>query len=362
MADQKRAFAFSNARRVLTRATQGDQDLGPLSLLPGTWANLRNPTNPDAGPLPGRGWNLIALPFATAPGGGFNYRLLMNQYNERLIVTTKDTGVPNRGIQPNPPNGAPTTETDQALVALDYEQGVVHIATDDNPPSTLKQPPGSAIHHEPGLFLFMKNQTEDGVDIARLGTIPHGDSLLALGASRAPTYGPPVIPPTTSLPIGIGEQDPATSRYLAPYLHYIQNPFMGVLAPPFPGFRPDAVHLLLQASVDSLGPIRQTTTLKFSTTLKTGGIVNIPFIVEQANATEMESTFWILELEELGADGQPRLIMLYLQIVMLEFFRRIDNQPGLIKWPHVSINTMERLPNLPAAAALTTSDIAPSLE
>ena len=46
-----------------------------------------------------------------------------------------------------------------------------------------------------------------------------------------------------------------------------------------------------------------------------------PFIVRQANAAEMISTFWICELEETDAYGNPRLIMQYLQIVLLDFFR-----------------------------------------
>lgn len=327
---------FRNAARRIEQANSGDPDLGPLALLPGVWANLRDPADPASGPLNGRGWNMIALPFATAPPpAGFNYRLLMNQYNERMVVTTKDTRVPNRGIQPNPPV-APTTETDQELVALDYEQGVVHIATEDFPVSPLKQPIPAAIHHEPGLFLFMKNQTDGPIDIARLGTIPHGDSLLALGDSEPPTPGPPTIPPFSGLPIGIANPDPATSRYLEPYQHFIANPFGNL-------FRPDQTHALLVDGLGSLGPIRQTTTLRFSTKIATGGIVNIPFVVDQANATEMESTFWIMELEELAPDGQPRLIMMYQQVVMLDFFKRTDDVRGLIKWPHVSINTMERI-------------------
>jgi hypothetical protein len=41
--------------RSFANALSGDPALGPLSQLPGVWKNL-----PD---LPGRGWNLIALPF-----------------------------------------------------------------------------------------------------------------------------------------------------------------------------------------------------------------------------------------------------------------------------------------------------------
>jgi len=344
--------ALRNATRKITQAVLGDADLGALSLLPGVWANLRDPKNPTAGPLNGRGWNMIALPAAIPEGQGVNFRLLMNQYNERLIITTKDTGVPNRGIQPNPPTGIPTVPTDQEIVALDYEQGIAHIATDDAPSSTLKQPIGAAIHHEPGLFLFFKNQVNDGIDIARLGTIPHGNSLLALGTSESAKAGKPIIPAFSGLPIGMGDPDTKTSPFLAPYRHFIEEPFLGL-------FSPSKTHELLVKAVESLGPVLRTTTLAFSTRNANGGIVNIPFIVNQANAIEMDVTFWILELEERGGDGRPRLIMMYHQVVMLEFFPRTDGKPGLIKWPHVSINTMERIPDALATAQLTTTDITP---
>lgn len=340
---------FANAARTITQAKPRDETLGPLCLLPGTWANVHDPEHPDKGPFHGRGWNMIALPFSTGDQGP-NYRLLMNQYNERLIITTKDEGVPNRGIEPNPPQGSPTVETDQELVALDYEQGVVHIATEDSPSSGLKQPLGAAIHHEPGLFLFMKSQTQNGIDIARLGTVPHGNSLLALGASTPTIDGPPVIPDFNGLPIGLGNADPEVSPYLRPYQHFIQNPFLGL-------FRPDQTHALLVASVSSLGPVRKTTTLTFSTKLEKAGIVNIPFIEHQADATEMDVTFWILELEELGTDGKPRLIMLYHQVVMLDFFPGTDGVHKLVKWPHVSINTMERIPEETPPAPLKMSDV-----
>lgn len=343
-------FALINSARVITQAVPGDSDLGPLKLLPGTWANLRDPKDPGAGPLEGRGWNLIALPFATKKDQGSNYRVLMNQYNERLIISTKDEGVPNRGIEPNPPSGVETAETDQTLVALDYEQGVVHIATADFPDSNLKQPLNSAIHHEPGLFLFMKNQTANGIDIARLGTVPHGNSLLALGASAPPTPGKPVIPPFSSLPIGLANNDVENSEYLKPYKHFIDKPFLDL-------FSPDKTHDLLERALDGFGPVLRTTTFHFSTKVETAGIVNIPFITKQASATEMDVTFWLLELEEVGADGQPRLILMYHQVVMLEFFQRSDGIEGLVKWPHVSINTMERIVGEPAIAPLTMSDI-----
>lgn len=104
MAKENRSQTMQNRKRVYEHAVPGDEDLGPLTLLPGTWKN-------EPG-LEGRGWNLIALPFATPPSGGFNYRLLMNQYNEELVFSLVDKGVPNRGIKRN---GA-TTQADQLIV------------------------------------------------------------------------------------------------------------------------------------------------------------------------------------------------------------------------------------------------------
>jgi hypothetical protein len=57
----------------------------------------------------------------------------------------------------------------------------------------------------------------------------------------------------------------------------------------------------------------------------------------------MNSTFWIQELEDKDLQGKPKLRLQYLQVVILDFFPRRDGMPGLIRWPHISINTMERV-------------------
>ena len=87
--------------RHLEAARIGDPDLGPLQLLPGTWANKPG--------LPGRGWNMIALPFAQPAGQPVparHYRLLLNQFNEELKFNLVDKAVPNRGV--DLPTGRPT--------------------------------------------------------------------------------------------------------------------------------------------------------------------------------------------------------------------------------------------------------------
>ncbi len=306
--------------RHVGSAVPGDDDLGPLKLLPGTWKNL-----PD---LPGRGWNMIALPFATEPDSRLNYRLLMNQYNEELKFTLVDKGVPNRGIR----RKGTTKNSDQLLVTLDYEQKISQIAADDFPKSEKAGKPGLAIHHEPGLWLHMTNESTNGFDIARLATIPHGDSVLAMGTS-AELDGPPQVPTINGLPIGVPQD--LDIGYLSPYKHFHDNLFQGLFDPVDPN------NLLNEANkgID----IVKTTQLEVDTTVESGGIVNIPFIVKQANAADMKSTFWIQELAEKDDSGNPKLRLQYSQVVLLDFFPRFDGAPGLIRWPHVSINTLEKV-------------------
>lgn len=315
MLGRKQVEDMKGRGRTVKPADFGNEDLGPLKLLPGTWKSL-----------PGRGWNMIALPFAEGP---LKYRLLVNQYNETLDFTLIDSGVPNRGIEPDSTSGL----TDQFVVTLDYQQRVTQIAADDFPQSGDAGDPDADIHHEPGLFLHMTNKITNGLDIARLATIPHGDSVLALGRSQV-TEGPPQVPDISGLPIGIAED--LDSRYLSPYKHFHENPFEGLFDP----VQPNDLLKAANAGVD----IARTTTLELDTKLETGGIVNIPFIVKEANATEMTSTFWIQELAEQDDKGPSTLRLQYSQTVMLDFFPRRDGVEGLIKWPHVSINTLVREP------------------
>lgn len=313
MLEKHQVDKLKNAGRQISQAKSGDEDLGPFKDLPGMWESL-----------PGRGWNMIALPFADGP---FNYRLLLNQYDEVLNFNLIDKGVPNRGLRFN----ENTSESDQFVVTLDYQQSIEQIAADDFPQSGLAGDPGLAIHHEPGLFLHMTNETTKDLDIARLATIPHGDSVLALGRSDE-VEGAPRIPDLNGLPIGVSHD--LNSPYLEPYKHFQLNLFKGLFDPVSPN------KLLSDANAGL--DIVKTTVLEFDTAVESGGIVNIPFIVKQANAADMKSTFWIQELAETDESGNRKLRMQYSQVVMLDFFPRRDGFPGLIRWPHVSINTLEK--------------------
>jgi hypothetical protein len=319
--------------RVITQAIPGDPALGDLTLLPGTWANADN--------LVGHGWNMIALPYKE-PGAVVNpdtpdqksdFRLLLNQFNETLTFTTVDKGVPNRGAAL-----VQVFDSDQHLAALQYIQHIVQIASIDSPPTpdTPDTPKGSAaIHHEPGLFLHLFSQTDGGPDIARLATIPHGDAVLALG-SGVLADGPPNfdnIGDFSPLPLGV-DADVDNNPYLAPYKQFKNNPFKNL-------FNPTDPLALLKAAAKGLN-IKSTTTLTLDTTLATGGINNIPFVVKQANASQMRAVFWIEELADLDAQGNPQFILQYAQRVLLDFFPLAAYpEDGRIRWPHISINTMK---------------------
>jgi hypothetical protein len=351
----------AGSQRQIRIAQPQEQELGPLKLLPGTWANVRpkhRVTNPDGtrnrfkgegtltgeglSPFDGRGWNLIALPFAE-PGARRNYRLLMNQYNEVLTFNIVDDDVPNRGItQDNPAQNA-----DQKVVAIDYEQVIAQISAKDVVESGVAGDPELPIHHEPGLFLHMKDQNTNGFDIARLATIPHGDAATALGRSDI-FDGAPHIPALHGFPEGVNPNiedavNKATDQsYLFPYRHFLDQPFKGVISSAgFPGFSPADANNLLRIALPK--NVVRTTKLLLETDVMEGGIRNIPFIVRQANAAVMRSTFWIMELDEVDEDGEPRLVLAYSQLVLLDFFNRFDGREGLIRWPHISINMMERV-------------------
>jgi hypothetical protein len=336
-------------RKLTNRGAPPLPQLGPLEQLVGVWTGQ------------GTGWNMIALPFqaAPAPPAGFKFRVLMNQYSEELQFTFVDDNVPNRGL-----TRLPDPDSDQFVVTLDYQQKIAQVDAEDRPDSHgLAGLEGLPIHHEAGLWLYEKNRpskddnikgdevSEVVLDVARLASIPHGNSVLAVGTS-ALHQGMPEIPPISGLPSGRFEDvktpgyDFRSDPYLAPYKHYVDHPFMGdvVGVPGFPGFSPADMNEILRF-VNQGVDIVQTTTLTVDSTRKSAGISNAPFSVREAEAVSMKSTFWIQELAAHDENGNPRLRLQYSQVVMLHFFRpREDEFPDRAVWPHISIATLEKMP------------------
>ncbi|MFC0181532.1 heme-binding protein [Pseudarcicella hirudinis] len=253
---------------------------GPLEGLIGTWVGAK-------------GWNLIAVPNQK---GGF--RLLVAPYIETLIITPLSTPTPNRG-----------TSIIQEVPTLMYSLTINDLND------------GSLLHAENGTWLLLPDCPSE-FTIARQASVPHGDSVLALGSSYV-TEGPPNIGAISTLPITGGG---APLGYTDPYLVPLPAGFNKV--------NPNAT--LLDDIKDQ--KIIKTTTLSVSTANQ-GGISNIPFITKNANTTLFEATFWI-ETVQNPATGQTFQQLQYSQNTIIEFIPQFQDPSKLIEWPHVNINTL----------------------
>ena len=75
--------------------------------------------------------------------------------------------------------------------------------------------------------------------------------------------------------------------------------------------------------------IHSTDVISISTT-PVGGIINIPFVVKNANAAQMDAIFWIETVKH--PTGKLFFQLQYVQRVILDF----DG----IHWPHISVATL----------------------
>ncbi len=253
---------------------------GPLTDLIGTWVGSK-------------GWNLVAVPNQKG-----SFQLIVAPYTETLTITPLSTPTPNRGAT-----------IIQQVPTLMYNLSI-HDSIN-----------GNLLHAENGTWLLLNDCPSD-FTIARLASIPHGDSLLALGSSSI-TQGPPPIPTISTLPITGGG---APLGYTDPYL-----------TPGPPGFNKVNPNAILLDAIKGQTIISSTNI--FVSTANQGGINNIPFVTKNANTTRFEAIFWI-ETVQNPQTGKTFLQLQYSQTTILEFLPQFQDSSKLIQWPHVNINTM----------------------
>jgi hypothetical protein len=276
---------------------QAGSDLGPLAPLVGTWTGTR-------------GWNLIAVPL---PGRTEGFTLLVRPYYETITFTALGALVPDRGASEI-----------LNIFGVEYSLRVSDLVTN--------QP----LHLENGMWLYTNDpQAPDSPTIVRQAVIPHGNSVLALGNSHE-NSGPPTFPVLDTFPVG--NPDPLVLDYTAPYT-------FGPPTVPEPFNTHDANAVLRDAIKDQT--ILNTLTLSVSTQPPGGGggIVNIPFIQQNANATNFSATFWIETVMDEAAGVQFDQLQ-YSQQTNLAFVKCgtqcSDEGDGRIVWPHVNVNTLVR--------------------
>jgi hypothetical protein len=279
--------------------------LGPLAELPGAWS--------------GKGFNLVSLP---DKHDNKPFRLMINATMETLSFTPIGGPIPNRG----------SGQDDIFFLGLHYLQQVSDAITSEG------------IHLEPGLWLNLPATTVPPAQatVARLGTIPHGDALLAQGDFFT-VDGGPRIDPVDSTPFKLDPKtgariNEADAGYLAPFTATkpptgipagaIANPNV-VLTSAIKGQKIVST-VVLRVNAAPVGGINGTPIAPPGSPNTVGEIANIPFVTANPNANSFSAIFWIETVQ--NPNGSQFLQLQYTQTVVFDFI-------GL-KWPHISVATL----------------------
>lgn len=281
------------------------KDLGPLSDLAGTWV--------------GNGFVLISLPdFSSTPPstGPEPFRLKLNRTIEILELNPIGAAVPNRGVISA--ISSTTGQPDIPLFGLTYLQRISDFIT--------KEP----LHIEPGIWIHIPPTTvfpdEPNEKVVRMANIPHGDSFLAQSIDILKLNSGPEFDVLSSTPISI-DGTPFPPGFLDPFIN-----------PPLPpGIKLSYVANPNQLLEDDIAgqKIINTIALVISTNIHNaippvGGVLNIPFVTLNANATQLDAIFFIETVEQ--SDGTTFLQLQYTQRVVLDFL-------GFL-WPHIQVATL----------------------
>src|SRR5882757_1548564 len=277
--------------------------LGPLQDLVGTWE--------------GHGFNTIWRPNHTVQ----DHFLELNLTAETLQVEEIKGAIPNRG----------RLQGDINMFGVTYLQQI----KDRNVQAGL--------HIEPGIWATVPKTTNPAEvpTVVRMGSIPHGTTILAQGLASA-IAGPPQIPHTDIMPFPIGIPG-----------ERIQFPESDLSIPSVFRSAPADIAGITQAMVNNPNSVL-TTALSGLTVLKTtmlsvsthptlpvvgGGTSNTAFLqgtpLQGPNAVSalVTSTFWIETVK--GPPGKPDFLQLqYTQTVLLNF--------NGLSWPHVTVGTLLR--------------------
>ncbi|WP_316839063.1 heme-binding protein [Pedobacter gandavensis] len=312
---------FGMGARFISPAEVAEIDLGPLRPLIGEWETVvlapgtQNPNSPTPS-----GWNVMSVPSKS----GFEFEVIPYKENLKFSAVAVEAG--NRGLVVN---GEPV---DQMITGLFYEQQIISVCETE---ACISRGfgNGNVIHAETGLFLYIKNEN-GGFDIARLGTVPHGNALLALGiGSESTDRGTNFFPEISSVSVKVEGQLPLGYNDVILNYNVFEN---------FSAVNPNiALKDALEEIVGS-GTVDKMTTINMSTDQpnSTGGILNIPFLQSNVSASTMDAIFWY---EQISGGTETELLQ-YSQTVNLVF--PVPHIDGPIIWPHISVSTMKRMSTL----------------
>lgn len=325
-----------NLRGLTNKAVQpqavvgAPQSFDPFALLPG-------------GLWTGTGFNVVELPnknMMTPTPTGDKFRVIVNKTSESFQFTPIGGDILNRG----------NSQPDISFQGLHYIQKVDDVALPKDK---------AGIHFETGLFLNIPATTspQGKQTVARLGTVPHGDSFLSQSEFMLQVSGGPRIDDVDTTPFTLDQGGNRVNDSNDTYLKIIKNI---PLPPGIPAGSIQNPNLVLKEAIKGQNII-QTIVFRFDAAPvggingspivapgspnQVGGIVNIPFVNVNANANAVSSIFWIETVQ--NSDGTTFFQLQYTQTVILDFpvIGPDGRTPISIKWPHISVATLRFTPD-----------------
>lgn len=298
--------------------------------LQGTWSNEALPGAPsDEGSVDNPlSYNVMPLPQDSSPSG---YILKNCRVSEVVRFNQDNTVDPNAVAVPTtaPNRGALNL---QLPTALYYEQQVSFAG---GGPGIADTPPLQVVHSENGTWLNLitgdkltgpygpptpknskldsiqvqnPNQQPADITIAKQMSVPHGNSVIALGHFDPATAGAPTIPTTTSLlpvPAGLDTSQYTTtldqdSDYQNPLPDYTLNPNLPLQR---------AVNVTQDAQGNTVQPILNVTSyLHWTVTTKKlpsgkGATINVPFGIAHSSVEDYTAEYWLLATDGKSPDA-----------------------------------------------------------
>ena len=312
----------------------------PFAPLVGTWSNqtLPNATNNQGSESNPLSYNIMPLPQDSSQDElqdsgyilkNFTYYETLN-FNDQSAVSAP-ANAPNRG-----------GNYMQNAFALFYDQQV-HFA--EGPAE--KQ----IVHEENGSWLYLSTApqfigpyalgdnppVESGkvlpqppdIQIAKQMSVPHGNSILALGSISKPTTGQPNIP-NASAPFPTPAGLPTT-----PYTTQLSDPNNYQNPQPDLTLQPNAP---LQQAIELIQPNAyihwRVTTERLDS--GQGAVTNIPFEQRKANVSTYFADYWLLSTD----GGSSYNYLSYSQTILMQL--SIHGKTGYT-FPHITCNTLTKV-------------------
>ncbi|HYW15109.1 MAG TPA: heme-binding protein [Allosphingosinicella sp.] len=264
-------------------------DFGDLSNLAGHWQGAN-------------GFNMIAVPNQK---GGFE--LLVAPYTETLIITKVPATTPNRGM-----------EVIENIPTLQYSTTITVLGT------------GSLMHVEGGFWELSDPTLNDGFNIFRIASVPHGNAVEAMGNSSKMAGRPNIDSTLSGLPTGDIPPGQAAG-YMDEYIGHQVYPNFSPVTPN------DTLIQYLDGQILQGFKVVATTQLQVST-LNRGGIANIASLQGKVTPSQFDATFWIEILRDQNGNVYRQLQ--YSQRTLIEFPVSQDKPGQTIVWPHINVNTL----------------------